>query len=51
MRDLYYRTGSAFLVVYALNDLRSYAEAIEIIDKIREKNLKKVGCTICKRKN
>jgi hypothetical protein len=43
MRDLYYKTGDAFLVVYALDDPNSYSEAIEIMEQIREKNPKNVS--------
>ncbi|KAI6182043.1 Ras family protein [Aphelenchoides bicaudatus] len=40
MRDLYYKTGNAFLVVYALDDPNSYSEAIEIMQQIQALNHK-----------
>jgi len=40
MRDLYYKTGNAFMVVYALDDPQSYPEAIEIMQNIRTRNPK-----------
>lgn len=43
MRELYYKTGNAFLVVYALDDPQSYPEAIEIMQKIRMLNQKNVS--------
>ncbi|KAI6234503.1 hypothetical protein M3Y99_00802300 [Aphelenchoides fujianensis] len=40
MREVYYKQGNAFLVVYALNDPSTYAEAIECMEQIQKLNPK-----------
>ncbi|KAI6203687.1 hypothetical protein M3Y94_00585300 [Aphelenchoides besseyi] len=40
MRELYYKTGDAFIIVYSYNDPMTFGEAIEIMEQIQERNLK-----------
>ncbi|CAD5206050.1 unnamed protein product [Bursaphelenchus okinawaensis] len=40
MRDLYYKQGDAFMVVYAVDDPGSYLEAVQIVNEIKEKSPK-----------
>ncbi|KAH7726737.1 Small GTPase superfamily [Aphelenchoides avenae] len=42
MRYLYIRTGDAFMIVYSMDDPASYAEALTLMEEIRDKNERNV---------